>query len=165
MAGAGGEQALPGGSGGAGQVARAAGSRARQRLCRAGCTAAEPTRSCQAGRPDRPRAGCAGRHRGSCKLLEDPPLWTYCWHVKEAVHGSFWQLWEESESYVLVSCQSSRTVVEAGKVAELEAAQAAAQAALLAEMDLLRRQKAAAEEQARRLETQARVPSHQIPYL
>lgn len=46
--------------------------------------------------------------------------------------------------------------MEAGKVAELEAAQAAAQAALLAEMDLLRRQKAAAEEQARRLETQAR---------
>lgn len=41
-------------------------------------------------------------------------------------------------------------------MAELEAAQAAAQAALLAEMDLLRRQKAAAEEQARRLETQAR---------
>lgn len=46
--------------------------------------------------------------------------------------------------------------MEAGKVAELEAAQAAAQAALLAEMDLLRRQKAAAEEQARRLETQVR---------
>ena len=43
-------------------------------------------------------------------------------------------------------------------MAELEAAQAAAQAALLAEMDLLRRQKAAAEEQARRLETQARSP-------
>lgn len=41
-------------------------------------------------------------------------------------------------------------------MAELEAAQAAAQAALLAEMDLLRRQKAAAEEQARRLETQVR---------
>lgn len=44
--------------------------------------------------------------------------------------------------------------MDSGKVAELEAAQAAAQAALLAEMDLLRRQKAAAEEQARRLETQ-----------
>ena len=46
--------------------------------------------------------------------------------------------------------------MDAGRVAELEAAQAAAQGALLAEMDLLRRQKAAAEEQARRLETQAR---------
>ena len=45
--------------------------------------------------------------------------------------------------------------MDAGRVAELEAAQAAAQGALLAEMDLLRRQKAAAEEQARRLETQA----------
>ena len=45
--------------------------------------------------------------------------------------------------------------MDAGKVAELEAAQAAAQGALLAEMDLLRRQKAAAEEQARRMETQA----------
>ena len=46
------------------------------------------------------------------------------------------------------------------KVAELEAAQAAAQGALLAEMDLLRRQKAAAEEQARRLETQVCVTDH-----
>lgn len=46
-------------------------------------------------------------------------------------------------------------------MAELEAAQAAAQGALLAEMDLLRRQKAAAEEQARRLETQAR-PTHTV---
>lgn len=46
------------------------------------------------------------------------------------------------------------------KVAELEAAQAAAQGALLAEMDLLRRQKAAAEEQARRLETQVCVTNH-----
>jgi cell division protein FtsB len=55
--------------------------------------------------------------------------------------------------------QSRAGAVEAGKVAELEAAQAAAQAALLAEMDLLRRQKAAAEEQARRLETQARPDS------
>jgi hypothetical protein len=54
----------------------------------------------------------------------------------------------------MLSVQSSRAVVEAGKVAELEAAQAAAQAALMAEMDLLRRQKAAAEEQARRLELQ-----------
>ena len=52
--------------------------------------------------------------------------------------------------------QAVRETVDAGRVAELEAAQAAAQGALLAEMDLLRRQKAAAEEQARRLETQAR---------
>ncbi len=52
--------------------------------------------------------------------------------------------------------QSTRHADDAGKVAELEAAQAAAQGALLAEMDLLRRQKAAAEEQARRMETQAR---------
>ena len=50
--------------------------------------------------------------------------------------------------------QSTRPADDAGKVAELEAAQAAAQGALLAEMDLLRRQKAAAEEQARRMETQ-----------
>ena len=50
--------------------------------------------------------------------------------------------------------QTSRQTVDAGKVAELEAAQAAAQGALLAEMELLRRQKAAAEEQARRMETQ-----------
>ena len=50
--------------------------------------------------------------------------------------------------------QAVRETVDAGRVAELEAAQAAAQGALLAEMDLLRRQKAAAEEQARRLETQ-----------
>ncbi len=50
--------------------------------------------------------------------------------------------------------QSTRQADDAGKVAELEAAQAAAQGALLAEMDLLRRQKAAAEEQARRMETQ-----------
>jgi len=54
--------------------------------------------------------------------------------------------------------QTSRQTVDAGKVAELEAAQAAAQGALLAEMDLLRRQKAAAEEQARRMETQACFP-------
>ena len=46
--------------------------------------------------------------------------------------------------------QATYQAVDAGKVAELEAAQAAAQGALLAEMDLLRRQKAAAEEQARR---------------
>ncbi|BDA45618.1 Myosin-17 [Coccomyxa sp. Obi] len=60
----------------------------------------------------------------------------------------------EQAALAAIEAPSSRTVVEAGKVAELEAAQAAAQAALLAEMDLLRRQKAAAEEQARRLETQ-----------
>jgi hypothetical protein len=45
-------------------------------------------------------------------------------------------------------------VVEASKLAELESAQAAAQAALMAELDLLRRQKATAEEHSRRLETQ-----------
>ncbi|KAK9842297.1 hypothetical protein WJX81_005127 [Elliptochloris bilobata] len=44
------------------------------------------------------------------------------------------------------------TVVEVARVAELEAAQAAAQAALMAEMALLRRQKAAAEEHSRRME-------------
>jgi K+/H+ antiporter YhaU regulatory subunit KhtT len=45
--------------------------------------------------------------------------------------------------------------VEAARVAELEAAQAAAQAALMAEMELLRRQKHGAEQQARDLEDQA----------
>ena len=54
--------------------------------------------------------------------------------------------------------QSTRQADDAGKVAELEAAQAAAQGALLAEMDLLRRQKAASEEQARRMETQVCPP-------
>lgn len=49
---------------------------------------------------------------------------------------------------------SAVPVVEASKLAELESAQAAAQAALMAELDLLRRQKAAAEEQSRRLESQ-----------
>lgn len=44
--------------------------------------------------------------------------------------------------------------VEAARVAELEAAQAAAQAALMAEMDLLRRQKHGAEQHARDLEEQ-----------
>ena len=44
--------------------------------------------------------------------------------------------------------------VEAARVAELEAAQAAAQAALMAEMDLLRRQKHGAEQHARDLEDQ-----------
>lgn len=44
--------------------------------------------------------------------------------------------------------------VEAARVAELEAAQAAAQAALMAEMELLRRQKHGAEQQARDLEDQ-----------
>ena len=57
--------------------------------------------------------------------------------------------------------QAVRETVDAGRVAELEAAQAAAQGALLAEMDLLRRQKAAAEEQARRLETQV----HSLPHV
>ena len=47
--------------------------------------------------------------------------------------------------------------MDAAKVAELEEAQAAAQAALLAEMELLRRQKQAVDEQARRLEAQARL--------
>ncbi|DBB00655.1 hypothetical protein WJX82_006589 [Trebouxia sp. C0006] len=46
--------------------------------------------------------------------------------------------------------------VEAARVAELEAAQAAAQAALMAEMELLRRQKHGAEQQARDLEDQVR---------
>lgn len=44
--------------------------------------------------------------------------------------------------------------VEAARVAELEAAQAAAQAALMAEMDLLRRQKHGAEQHSRDLEEQ-----------
>ena len=44
---------------------------------------------------------------------------------------------------------------EAARVAELEAAQAAAQAALMAEMDLLRRQKHGAEQHTRDLEDQA----------
>ena len=48
------------------------------------------------------------------------------------------------------------TVVEAARVAELEAAQSAAQAALMAEMELLRRQKAAAEEHSRRMEASVR---------
>ena len=64
---------------------------------------------------------------------------------------------------MIVECicaQTSRQAVDVSKVAELEAAQAAAQGALLAEMDLLRRQKAAAEEQARRLETQVCVTNH-----
>lgn len=47
--------------------------------------------------------------------------------------------------------------VEAARVAELEAAQAAAQAALMAEMDLLRRQKHGAEQHARDLEEQASI--------
>ncbi len=49
--------------------------------------------------------------------------------------------------------------VEAARVAELEAAQAAAQAALMAEMELLRRQKHGAEQQARDLEDQASLES------
>ena len=44
--------------------------------------------------------------------------------------------------------------VEAAKVAQLEAAQAAAQEALMAEMELLRRQKHGAEQHARDLEEQ-----------
>lgn len=44
--------------------------------------------------------------------------------------------------------------VEAARVAELEAAQAAAQAALMAELELLRRQKHGAEQHARDLEEQ-----------
>lgn len=47
--------------------------------------------------------------------------------------------------------------VEAARVAELEAAQAAAQAALMAEMDLLRRQKHGAEQHARDLEEQVSI--------
>ena len=43
---------------------------------------------------------------------------------------------------------------EAAKVAQLEAAQAAAQEALMAEMELLRRQKHGAEQHARDLEEQ-----------
>lgn len=46
--------------------------------------------------------------------------------------------------------------MEAARVAELEAAQSAAQAALMAEMALLRRQKAAAEEHSRRMEASVR---------
>ena len=52
-------------------------------------------------------------------------------------------------------------VVEATRVAELEAAQGAAQAALMAEMALLRRQKAAAEEHSRRMEASVRPPQLQ----
>jgi len=55
------------------------------------------------------------------------------------------------------AAQAARgTVVEAARLAELEAAQGAAQAALMAEMALLRRQKAAAEEHSRRLEASVR---------
>ena len=50
--------------------------------------------------------------------------------------------------------------VEAARVAELEAAQAAAQAALMAEMDLLRRQKHGAEQHARDLEEQVSLQGH-----
>ncbi len=52
--------------------------------------------------------------------------------------------------------------VEAARVAELEAAQAAAQAALMAEMELLRRQKHGAEQQARDLEDQASIKSTRV---
>ena len=55
--------------------------------------------------------------------------------------------------------------MDAAKVAELEEAQAAAQAALLAEMELLRRQKQAVDEQARRLEAQARLHSLKLVVL
>ena len=55
--------------------------------------------------------------------------------------------------------------VEAARVAELEAAQAAAQAALMAEMDLLRRQKHGAEQHARDLEEQVALRSVLLPYL
>lgn len=55
--------------------------------------------------------------------------------------------------------------VEAARVAELEAAQAAAQAALMAEMELLRRQKHGAEQQARDLEDQASLESTHLALL
>ncbi|KAL3147636.1 hypothetical protein ABBQ38_014686 [Trebouxia sp. C0009 RCD-2024] len=52
--------------------------------------------------------------------------------------------------------------VEAARVAELEAAQAAAQAALMAEMDLLRRQKHGAEQHSRDLEEQVRAGQQEL---
>lgn len=55
--------------------------------------------------------------------------------------------------------------VEAARVAELEAAQAAAQAALMVEMDLLRRQKHGAEQHARDLEEQVSLEFAQDRYL
>ncbi len=56
---------------------------------------------------------------------------------------------------VNMQANSHHAHVEAARVAELEAAQAAAQAALMAEMELLRRQKHGAEQHARDLEDQA----------
>jgi hypothetical protein len=48
----------------------------------------------------------------------------------------------------------AEAVVEAATLSDLESAHAAAQSALMAEADLLRRQKQAAEESTRRLEAQ-----------